>query len=159
MQNISEHISYKEATKSITAQRNDIDNTPGKKQLANMRFLGVTIFEPLRKALGNKAIGIASFFRCALLNIRIGGSPGSQHCEGEAVDLDADIYNNGITNRMIFDFIKDHCDFDQLIWEFGNEEEPEWVHVSITQNRENRKEILVAYKHEGKTRYKFYKAV
>ena len=158
MQNISEHISYNEATKSITAQRLDIANEPTSKQLVNMRHWANVIFEPLRTALGNKAIGLASFFRSFLLNTAIGGSSSSQHCDGEAGDIDADKYNNGITNRQIFDFIKDNCDFDQLIWEYGTDEEPAWIHVSTKRDGNNRKEILVAYKTLGRTKYKYYKA-
>lgn len=157
MKNISEHITYREATKSITASRNGIDNKPNQEQLLNMKFWADTIFEPLREFLGNKSIGLASFFRIVLLNALIGGSKKSQHCKGEAGDIDADIYNNGITNRQIFDFIKDCCDFDQLIWEFGDEEEPEWVHVSTKRDGNNRKQILVAYKDtNNKTKYMFY---
>lgn len=156
MKNISPHISYKEATKSWTATKKGIENKPNALQLLNMRHLANHIFEPLRAALGGLPIGIASFFRAVLLNKIIGGSETSQHCEGEAVDLDADIYNNGITNRMIFNFIKDNLDFDQLIWEFGTDEEPNWVHVSLKRNGKNRKQILVAYKHDGRTMYKLY---
>lgn len=158
MNNISEHITYNEATKSITAQRLDIKNEPTPEQLVNMKHWANTIFEPLREVLGNKAIGLASFFRSFLLNTAIGGSPSSQHCNGEAGDIDADKYNNGITNRMIFDFIKDNCDFDQMIWEFGTDEEPAWVHVSTKRDGDNRNQILVAYKELGKTNYKYYKA-
>lgn len=153
---ISKHISYYEATKSITARRNGLDNDPQEEFLLNMQFLANTIFEPLRKALGEKPIGIASFYRSIKLNKLIGGSAKSQHCEGEAMDIDADIFNNGITNKQIFDWIKNNTNFDQLIWEFGTKDEPEWVHVSKTLN-ENRGEILIAYKKNGKTKYKYYK--
>ena len=83
MKNISDHITYKEATKSITAKRNGIENAPDPEQLLNMKFWAKEIFEPLRKYLGNKAIGIVSFFRSTILNVLIGGSKGSQHCKGE----------------------------------------------------------------------------
>jgi len=154
MKKISKHISYKEATKSWTALKKGIDNTPWPVQLINMRHLANNIFEPLRIYLGGLPIGIASFFRSLLLNKIIGGAATSQHCSGEAFDLDADIYNNGITNRMIFDFIKNNLEFDQLIWEFGTDEEPEWVHLSLKREGNNRKQILIAFKENNKTKYK-----
>lgn len=156
MKRISEHVSYREATKSITARRNGIDNTPGQDALVNMKYIGESLFELLRISLGGKPIGIASFYRSPALNKAIGGSENSQHCSGQAMDLDADMYE-GLTNREIFDWIKDYGVFDQLIWEFGNDSEPEWVHVSKVRSG-NRGEILVAYKDEDNhTQYKYYK--
>jgi hypothetical protein len=155
MEKISDHITYKEATKSITAKRKGIKNVPNKEQLENMQFIAKTVFEPLRTALGNKPIGIASFFRSLELNQAIGGSKISQHCKGQAIDIDADIYGYH-TNKEIFDWIYKNTDFDQLIWEFGSKKEPEWVHVSKTLY-DNREETLVAFKDtSGKTKYKYY---
>ena len=151
---ISDHISYREAVKSVTAIRRDISNKPNQRQLENMRFVADTVFEPLRKALGNKPIGIASFYRSPLLNRIIGGSPDSQHTKGEAMDIDADILENGVTNREIFEWIYNNANFDQLIWEFGNEHEPDWVHVSKTKHG-NRGEALVAYR-DKQVKYRYY---
>jgi len=163
--NISDHISYKEATKSNTATRKGIDNTPNGDQIFNMMLVANHCFEPLRE-YHDDAIGISSFFRSGELNSAIGGSQTSQHCAGEeteleeaAIDIDADIYNTGITNCEIFHFLKDNVEFDQLIWEFGSDDEPAWVHVSYRKDG-NRGEILVAYKNEKKqSKYRYYEEV
>ncbi|MCG8477050.1 MAG: D-Ala-D-Ala carboxypeptidase family metallohydrolase, partial [Cytophagales bacterium] len=113
-------------------------------------------FEPLR-ARFNRPIGISSFFRSAELNKKIGGSSRSQHCSPDgqaAMDIDADIFG-GIENREIFEFIRDELPFDQLIWEFGDGSNPDWVHVSL-KSTDNRKQILKAVKHGSKTLYLRY---
>ena len=143
---ISEHISYSEATKSQTASRLGISNDPNIDQIDAMKLVAEMVFEPLRKATG-KPIVISSFFRCEKLNKKIGGAPGSQHTKGEAMDLDLDGFN-----KELFSHIKSHLNFDQLIWEFGNVNEPDWVHVSYSKNG-NRKEVLRAIKANGKTQY------
>ena len=119
-----------------------------------MQRIARDVFEPLREALGGRPIGIASFYRSVPLNKAIGGSANSQHCDGEAMDIDADIYDLH-TNKEIFDWIKDNARFDQLIFEFGSPQEPEWVHVSQVKEG-NRGEILVAFKKDGRTHYKYY---
>ena len=151
MRNISEHISYKEATRSTTALRLGIDNTPDEYQLQNMELLAEKVFEPLRKAAGGP-IKINSFMRVEKLNQAIGGSSKSQHCQGRAIDLD-DTYGY-MTNAQMYNYIKENLDFDQLIWEFGTDENPDWVHVSYVDGDSNRKRCLQAYKSEGKTAYK-----
>jgi|TARA_R110000803_G_scaffold63272_4_gene123890 hypothetical protein len=147
---ISKHISEKEATKSITALRLGIANTPNGTALANMKILAEKIFEPLRKFVGGP-IKINSMFRSEALNKQIGGSSRSQHCQGNAMDID-DIYGYK-TNKEMFDFIKENLDFDQLIYEFGNEENPDWVHVSYVDKEKNRNKILKAVRDKGKTMY------
>ena len=147
---ISKHISEKEATKSITALRLGIANTPNGTALANMKILAEKIFEPLRKFVGGP-IKINSMFRSEALNKQIGGSSRSQHCKGNAMDID-DIYGYK-TNKEMFDFIKENLDFDQLIYEFGNEENPDWVHVSYVDKEKNRNKILKAVRDKGKTMY------
>lgn len=134
---LSAHVTLKEVTKSNTADRMDIDNNPTEEHLAKLKIVAEQMFEPVRNHFG-KAIGISSGYRSKALNDAIKGSSKSQHCKGEALDIDADIYNNGITNADIFNYIKDNLDFDQLIWEKGNDEEPNWVHVSYVTHRENR---------------------
>jgi zinc D-Ala-D-Ala carboxypeptidase len=151
MRNISEHISYKEATRSTTALRLGIDNTPNEYQLQNMELLAEKVFEPLRKAAAGP-IKINSFMRVEKLNQAIGGSSKSQHCQGRAIDLD-DTYGY-MTNAQMYNYIKENLDFDQLIWEFGTDENPDWVHVSYVDGDSNRKRCLQAYKNEGKTAYK-----
>jgi hypothetical protein len=140
---ITPHISYTEAIKSQTATRIGIDNTPTDEHLKNMEMVATKCFEPVRVNHG-KPIGVSSFYRSPRLNTAIGGSKTSDHSRGCAIDIDADIYNNGITNKEIFEFIKDNLKFDQLIWEYGDVKNPAWVHVSYRSERENRNQILIA---------------
>jgi hypothetical protein len=113
-----------------------------------MKALAENVFEPLRVA-NKKPIYISSFFRSPELNKKIGGSTTSQHCSGEAMDIDADVYG-GMTNAEMFHFIKDNLDFDQLIWEFGTDSNPDWVHVSFRKGN-NRKNIIRAVSSGGRT--------
>lgn len=149
---ISKHISMKEAVYSNTATRRGIDNTPGEYELQNMELLARKVFEPLREHVG-KPIKINSFYRSAELNQAIGGSSKSQHCEGRAIDID-DTYGH-MSNADMYAFIKENLDFDQMIWEFGTEDNPNWVHVSYIDPETNRNRCLQAYKDENnKTQYK-----
>jgi zinc D-Ala-D-Ala carboxypeptidase len=147
---ISKNISYKEAIQSQTATRLGIENVPGEYEIQNMQLLAEKVFEPLREFF-NVPIFISSFYRSKELNQAIGGSSRSQHCEGRAIDLD-DVYG-GVTNGEIFQFIANILDYDQLIWEFGNDESPAWVHVSYVSEDQNRKQMLRAIKKNGKTIY------
>jgi len=151
MEKISEHLSLKEVIKSNTASRKGISNRPTIEHLANIKILANEVFEPLRIWAG-VPIGVSSCYRSKALNEAIGGSLKSQHCEGKAIDLDADIYGE-ITNAEIFEFISENLDYDQLIWEFGDDIEPAWIHVSYNLGS-NRKQNLKAYKVDGKTKYK-----
>lgn len=150
---ISEHITIAEACKSQEAIRLGIDNKPDEVSLKNMILLAKKVFEPLRNHF-NKPIGISSFFRSVEINKRIGGSLTSQHCKGEAIDIDADIFG-GLTNSELFHWIKTNCKFDQLIWEFGDENQPSWVHVSYKE-KGNRNQILKAEKINGTTKYSLW---
>jgi zinc D-Ala-D-Ala carboxypeptidase len=147
---ISKHISEKEATKSITALRLGLDNTPDGDTINNMKIIAESVFEVLREYVGGP-IKINSFYRSTTLNQAIGGSTRSQHCKGQAIDID-DIYGYK-TNKEMFDYIKDNIDFDQLIWEFGNEDNPDWVHVSYVSKESNRNKVLKAVRDDGKTKY------
>ena len=147
---ISKHISYKEGVYSITAIRKGINNEPNKKQLSNMKLIAEKIFEPLRKYV-NGPIKINSFFRCPDLNKSIGGSSKSQHCHGQAIDID-DTYGK-MSNSDMYEWIKENLDFDQMIWEFGDDDNPAWVHVSYVSPEQNRNRCLKAYKDKGKTKY------
>ena len=140
---ISKHISYKEGTNSVTAIRRGIDNTPNDKQLGNMVLLAEKVFEPLRVWVGGP-IKINSFFRCPQLNKAIGGSTKSQHCHGQAIDID-DTYGK-VANSKMYNYIKKNLDFDQMIWEFGDDDNPAWVHVSYVSEDENRRRCLKAFK-------------
>ena len=148
---ISKHISDKEGVYSRTALRLDIDNTPTKEHKQNMIKLAEEVFEPLRAYVGGP-IKINSFYRSPELNKAIGGSTKSQHCNGQAIDID-DTFGR-CTNAEMFKFIKKHLDFDQIIWEFGNDKNPNWVHVSYVSPQENRNRCLKAYKENNKTKYK-----
>lgn len=149
--NISEHISYKEATHSATAKRYGIDNAPDTYQKQNMELVAQKIFEPLREWVGGP-IKINSFFRSAETNRAIGGASKSQHMEGRAIDID-DLYGHK-TNAEMYQYIKDNLDFDTLIWEFGTDENPDWVHVSYVDEDFNRQRCLQAYREDGKTKYR-----
>ena len=149
---LSKNLSLKEVVKSNTAIRRGIDNTPNKEQLKNLELIADNIFQPLRDELG--VIYVSSGFRCKDLNIALGGSRSSQHCKGEALDLDNDGKNGAASNTEIFNYIKNNLVFDQLIWEFGDNKKPNWVHVSYTNKEPNRMQILKAYKKDGKTKYK-----
>jgi hypothetical protein len=151
MERISEHISYKEGIKSNTATRLGIKNTPDDYQITNMVNISVNVFEPLRKYVGGP-IRISSFYRCEELNRAIGGSSRSQHCEGRAIDLDDTLGHK--TNAEMYQYIKDNLSFDQLIWEFGDDTNPDWIHVSYVHPDENRKRCLRAERTNGKTTYR-----
>ena len=147
---ISKHISDKEGVYSITAIRRGIENTPNNEQLANMELMAENVFEPLRKYVGGP-IKINSFFRSVKLNKAIGGSSKSQHCHGQAIDID-DTFGV-VANSDMYNYIKNNLDFDQLIWEFGNDENPNWVHVSYVSEEDNRRRCLRAYRENRKTKY------
>lgn len=148
---ISKHISIKEATFSPTAVRNGIDNMPEKFVLDRMKLVANRCFEPLRKWYG-KPIKINSFYRSFDLNRAVKGSSTSQHCLGEAIDIDADK-----DNKKLFNWILQNLDFDQLLWEYGNDNEPDWIHISYTEQRPNRNQVLRVTRENGETVYKPYK--
>ena len=147
---ISKHISDKEGVYSNTAIRRGIDNKPNEDQLKCMELLANEVFEPLRNYVA-KPIKINSFFRSPDLNTAIGGSKTSQHCKGQAMDID-DTFGH-MSNAQMYHWIKDNLDFDQMIWEFGDDNNPNWVHVSYVSPEKNRNRCLKAYKENGKTKY------
>lgn len=151
MKNISTHITLEEATNSPTAKRLGFANKPTEDHIKNMEALATNIFEPLRQCLGNHPIRITSFYRSAESNKAVGGAATSQHCKGEAMDIE------GIESFCadLFEYIKDNLPFDQLIWEFGDDKEPAWVHVSYSR-KSNRGKVLKALKKNGKTVYEIY---
>ena len=148
---ISKHISYKEATHSNTALRRNLDNTPNDEQLKRMEEVAENLFEPLREWVGGP-IKVNSFFRGKAVNTAIGGSRTSQHMKGQAIDID-DTFGHK-TNAEMYYYIKDNLDFDQMIWEFGDDKNPNWIHISWVSHRPNRKKLTIAYKENGRTRYK-----
>lgn len=151
MNNISKHISYNEAVHSLTAKANRIDNTPSDCIIKTMMITAEKVFEPARNHFGR--IDVSNFYRCLKLNKLVGGSPTSQHVKGEAMDIKLP-YNG--KNRELFQWLRDNVIFDQLIYEFGTDENPDWVHISYTAIKKNRMQVLRASKVNGKTVYKSY---
>ena len=150
MENISKHISYHEGTYSQTGVRRNLDNTPNEDQLKCMKEVSENLFEPLRKWVSGP-IKINSFFRGEPVNTAIGGSTRSQHMKGQAIDIDDTFVHK--TNAEMYHYIKDNLDFDQLIWEFGTDKNPNWLHISWVSHRPNRKKLTIAKKVDGKTKY------
>ena len=148
---LSQHLSLSEVTRSESAKRNGISNMPTGEHIANFMLLAEKVFEPIREHFG-VPIHISSGYRSKELNAKIGGSSSSQHCHGKAIDIDMDGSTNGVTNKMVYDYIKDNLKFDQLIWEFGDDTNPDWVHVSYNEGK-NRGQKLKAIKSNGKTSY------
>jgi len=148
---LSEHFTLAEAIRSESAKRNGISNMPTLEHIVNLKELAENIFEPIR-ANFRCPILISSGYRSKELNAKIGGANTSQHSLGQAIDIDMDGTTYGVTNAEIFHFIKDKLPFDQLIWEFGNDTNPDWVHCSYSER--HRKEVLIAYKTNGNTHYK-----
>ncbi len=151
---LSEHFELAEFTRSSTAKRAGISNMPTDAHLANIKLLCEKILEPIRVHF-SRSIILSSGYRSSTLNRAVGGSSSSQHCSGEAADIDMDGTN--VTNAQIFNYIKDNLEFDQLIWEFGTDSNPDWVHVSYESNGRQRKQILCAVKKNGSTSYISYR--
>lgn len=147
---LSKNLSLTEMTISAEAKRKGINNMPKEDHLSNMKKLALNVFQPIRDHF-KAPIHISSGYRSLALNREIGGSITSQHCSGEAIDIDMD--GSNITNAQIFNWIKDNLVFDQLIWEFGTDTNPSWVHVSYESTGKQRKQILKAIKKNGKTSY------
>jgi len=152
---LSQHLDLSEVIRSDMAKRKGISNMPTPEHIENFKKLAENIFEPIRKHFG-VPIMISSGYRSKALNTAIGGSLTSQHCSGEAIDIDMDGTTRGVTNKMVFDFIKNKLNFDQLIFEFGTKDAPDWVHVSFESTGKQRKQVLRAIKSGGKTAYQPY---
>ena len=140
---ISDHITYAEATHTGTG----ILNIPRSSDLSNMMLVAKKVFEPARERF-DMPINVNSFYRSQAVNKAVGGADTSQHVTGEAIDMDA----VGFSNKHLFLYILHSLDFDQLIWEFGDDNEPDWVHVSYKAEG-NRKQALRSVKQNGKTKY------
>jgi hypothetical protein len=153
---LSKHLSLAEVTRSDSAKRKGISNQPTAEHLENFKKLAEKVFEPIREHF-KVPIHISSGYRSKELNAAIGGSLTSQHCSGEAIDIDMDGSASGVSNADVFNYIKNNLEFDQLIWEFGTDKNPDWVHVSYETSSKQRKQILKAVKSGGKTVYQPYK--
>lgn len=147
---ISKYITFEEATRTNTG----LPNIPTDEEIEKMQYVAQKTFDRVREHF-NKPIRVNSFFRSQKVNEHIKGAYNSQHTSGEAIDMDGD--TTGVSNKAIFDYIKDNLDYDQLIWEFGTEKNPDWVHVSLKAGM-NRRQLLRAYKDaNGRTKYMPYR--
>lgn len=146
---LSKHLELAEVIRSESAKRHGIKNMPTKEHLENFKILAEKIFEPIREHF-KVPIRISSGYRSKELNAKIGGSLSSQHCKGQAIDIDMD--GTSVSNKEIFEFIKDNLPFDQLIYELGDDINPDWVHVSYNRHGQ-RGQVLKAYKINGQTKY------
>lgn len=138
--NIGKYTTIEKLTKSQMAERHQIDNQPDAIQLANLKLLIEKVYDPLCNHF-NRAIPISSGFRSKSLNSVIGGAKNSQHATGQAIDLDCDGDGTPITNNAVFYWLYNNVDFDQIIWEYGNDITPAWVHVSFNEAG-NRRQVL-----------------
>lgn len=154
---ISEHLALAELIRSESAKRLGISNMPTTEHIANLKLLAENVFEKIRNNF-RCPIHVSSGYRSKELNACTpGASATSQHSTGEAIDIDMDGSSNGVTNTMVFNYIKNSLEFDQLIWEFGTNENPDWVHVSYESTGKQRKQILKATRVNGKPHYQQYK--
>ena len=149
MVKLSQNFTLQEFTKSQTALRQGIDNTPDQEHLTNAVNLFANVVQQVRNNFGVTVIN--SGYRGPALNEAVGGSSKSQHCKGEAVDIECP----GTPNYEVANWIAENLDFDQLILEFYTPGIPDsgWVHVSY-KSEGNRKSVLTAMKENGKTVYK-----
>jgi len=147
---LSAHLDLSEVTRSDSAKRNGISNMPTPEHIENFKLLAENIFEPIREHF-DVPIRISSGYRSKELNDKTkGASKTSDHCFGRAIDIDND--GTSITNKQIFNFIKDNLKYKQLIFEFGTDENPAWVHVSYDPNN-LKNETLKAVKVNNVTKY------
>lgn len=146
---LTKNFSLSEMVKSNTAVRLNIDNTPGEKEVVNLKTLCENVLQKIRDHYG-VAVDVSSGFRCAKLNVAVKGSPTSDHCFGQAADIEIE----GITNPDLAKWIIDNLQFTQVILEFyeRGKSNSGWVHVSYVKNN-LKKQVLTAIKKDGKTVY------
>lgn len=152
MRFISKYISWNEAVKSKTAEKHEIENSPNENQIQEMKKLAKNVFDPLRVWAGHP-IRVNSFFRSPELCLKLKSKATSQHTKGQAIDIDS---LGEKTNSDLFYYIKENLNFDQLIWEFGDDENPDWIHVSFVNENANRGNVLKAIKKNKKINYIFF---
>ena len=146
---LSENFSLIELTKSQTAERKGINNTPSPEHQENLKLLCTHILQPVRDRF-ERVVSVSSGYRSEELCLAIGSKITSQHAKGQAADFE--IY--GLSNQELATYIKENLDYDQLILEYWKKEDPNagWVHCSYDVNV-NRKQYLKAYKENGRTKY------
>ena len=146
---LSDNFSLLELTKSQTAERKGIDNTPSPEHQENLKLLCTHILQPVRDRF-ERVVSVSSGYRSPELCTAIGSKITSQHAKGQAADFE--IY--GLSNRELSIWIHENLEYDQLILEYWKKEDPSsgWVHCSFD-DRVNRKQYLKAYKENGKTKY------
>ena len=147
--NLTANFTLAELTKSETALRHDMDNTPGEAEIANLTALAQNVLQPVRDHFG-KGVKVNSGFRHPEVNAKVGGSKTSDHCQGQAADIEIP----GVPNAELAEWIKDNLEFRQLILEFYTPGVPDsgWVHVSYVEG-DNKKQVMTATKKDGKTVY------
>ena len=147
---LTENFSLSEMTKSETALRQGLDNTPGDEEIDNLRKLAENVLQPIREAYG-RGVKVNSGFRHPDVNAAVGGSRTSDHCKGQAADIEIP----GVANADLAQWISENLEFRQLILEFYTPGIPDsgWVHVSYNP-ADNKKQVLTAMKENGKTVYK-----
>jgi zinc D-Ala-D-Ala carboxypeptidase len=147
--NLSKNFTLAEMTKSETALRHDMDNTPGEKEIGNLKLLCERVLQPVRDHFG-KGVKVNSGFRHPEVNAKVGGSKTSDHCLGQAADIEIP----GVANAELAEWIRDNLEFRQLILEFYTPGVPDsgWVHVSYVLE-DNKKQVMTATKKDGKTVY------
>ena len=136
---LTENFTLNELVYSATAEKNKIDNRPSVQVVANLKALCENVLQPLRNALGCPIV-ISSGFRCAVLNKKVGGQPNSQHLMGQAADLVVPQKNL----KDVFNYIKSHLNYDQLLYEYSKTDK--WIHVSFRNDGHNRKQAIDNYK-------------
>jgi hypothetical protein len=151
---IGKYLTLEECCKSATAIRLGIDNKPNQQQIIALQTLATNVYDKVCEKFLLK-IPVTSAFRSKELNAAISNSvASSQHVHGEAFDLDLDGTMNGVTNAQLFNYISQNLNFDQVIWEFGTDTNPDWVHVSFDVGGRNRKNVFKAYRANGRVIYK-----
>ena len=147
--NLTENFSLLELTKSQTAERKGIDNTPSAEHQENLKSLCESVLQPIRDHF-SRVVTISSGYRSPELCTAIGSKITSQHAKGQAADFE--IF--GVSNKELADYIHYNLNYDQLILEYWKESDPNsgWVHCSYT-NGNNRRQYLRAYKENGSTKY------
>lgn len=147
--NLTANFTLEELIKSETALRHDMDNTPGEAEIANLTALAQNVLQPIRDHFG-KGVKVNSGFRHPEVNAKVGGSKTSDHCQGQAADIEIP----GVPNAELAEWIKDNLEFRQLILEFYTPGVPDsgWVHVSYVAG-DNKKQVMTATKKDGKTVY------